>query len=62
MMITIAGSRAAAPRVVDRILLPAAAQLCCRAELEPFDLLDRVPPFNEDWEADPAPLAVSPGW
>ena len=27
--------------------------------MRPFDLLDRVPPFNEDWEADPAPLAVA---
>ena len=23
------------------------------------EMLDRVPPFNEDWEAEPAPLAVA---
>jgi chromate reductase, NAD(P)H dehydrogenase (quinone) len=44
----------------NRMLLDAAAQLlAAHAEITVFDLLDRVPPFNEDWEADPAPLAVA---
>jgi chromate reductase len=29
------------------------------AELEVFDLLDRVPPFSEDWEAAPAAPSVA---
>ena len=42
------------------MLLRAAGQvLPPGAELEIWDHLDRVPPFNEDWEADPAPLAVA---
>ena len=45
---------------VNRMLLRAAGQvLPPGAELEIWDHLDRVPPFNEDWEADPAPLAVA---
>ena len=43
----------------NRMLLQAAGQvLPPDAEFTSFDRLDRVPPFNEDWEADPAPLAV----
>jgi len=42
------------------MLLRAAGQvLPPGAELEIWDHLDRVPPFNEYWEADPAPLAVA---
>jgi chromate reductase len=45
---------------VNRMLLRAAGQvLPPGAELEIWDYLDRVPPFNEDWEADPAPPAVA---
>jgi chromate reductase, NAD(P)H dehydrogenase (quinone) len=45
---------------VNRMLLRAAGQvLPPSAKLETWDQLDRVPPFNEDWEADPAPLAVA---
>jgi chromate reductase, NAD(P)H dehydrogenase (quinone) len=45
---------------VNRVLLGAAAQILPPgAELQIWDQLDRVPPFNEDWEADPAPLAVT---
>jgi chromate reductase, NAD(P)H dehydrogenase (quinone) len=44
----------------NRMLLDAAAQLLASdGEVTVFDLLDRVPPFSEDWEADPAPLAVA---
>ena len=45
----------------NRTLLQAAAAqvLAADAEFTVFDLLDRVPPFNEDWEADPAPLTVA---
>ncbi len=44
----------------NRMLLRAAAQMLAGdAELTIFDQLDRVPPFNEYWEADPAPLAVA---
>jgi chromate reductase, NAD(P)H dehydrogenase (quinone) len=44
----------------NRMLLHAAAQLLATdVEVTIFDLLDRVPPFNEDWEADPAPFAVA---
>jgi chromate reductase len=28
-------------------------------ELETADMLDRIPPFNEDWEDEPAPVAVA---
>jgi chromate reductase, NAD(P)H dehydrogenase (quinone) len=43
----------------NRMLLHAAAAMLPPAiEFTDFDLLDRVPPFNEDWEGDPAPLAV----
>jgi len=61
MTITIAGIAGSLRRgSFNRMLLYAAAQLLPPdAELEVFDLLDRVPPFNEDWEADPAPLAVA---
>ena len=39
------------------MLLQAAAGLMPPdAELVTWDELDRVPPFNEDWEADPARL------
>jgi len=45
---------------VNQMLLRAAAQvLAADTEFSVFDPLDRVPPFNEDWEADPAPLAVA---
>lgn len=44
----------------NRMLLEAAGQeLPPDVELTVFELLDRVPPFNEDWEADPAPFAVA---
>lgn len=61
MSTTIAGIAGSLRRSsFNRRLLQAAAQLLPPdAELEAFDLLDRVPPFNEDWEADPAPLAVA---
>jgi chromate reductase len=61
MTITIAGIAGSLRRgSVNRLLLEAAGQyLPSGAELVVFDLLDRVPPFNEDWEADPAPLAVA---
>lgn len=59
--ITIAGIAGSLRRgSVNRLLLRAAGQvLPPDAELEIWDQLDRVPPFNEDWEADPAPLAVA---
>ena len=42
------------------MLLQAAAGLMPPdAELVTWDELDRVPPFNEDWEADPAPLTIA---
>lgn len=41
------------------LLLSAARALPPDAEFTSYDLLDRVPPFNEDWEADPAPVAVA---
>jgi chromate reductase, NAD(P)H dehydrogenase (quinone) len=61
MTITIAGIAGSLRRAsVNRLLLQAAGQdLPPGARLAVFDLLDRVPPFNEDWEADPAPLAVA---
>jgi chromate reductase, NAD(P)H dehydrogenase (quinone) len=61
MTITIAGIAGSLRRgSSNRMLLQAAAQILPQdAELEYFDLLDRVPPFNEDWEADPAPPAVA---
>lgn len=61
MTITIAGIAGSLRRgSVNRLLLQAAGQhLPPGARLAVFDLLDRVPPFNEDWEADPAPLAVA---
>jgi chromate reductase, NAD(P)H dehydrogenase (quinone) len=44
----------------NRMLLQAAAQvLPPDVELATFDALDRIPPFNEDWEAGPAPVAVA---
>jgi len=44
---------------VNQMLLRAAAQvLAADTEFSVFDPLDREP-FNEDWEADPAPLAVA---
>jgi NAD(P)H-dependent FMN reductase len=40
----------------NRMLLqPTARPPPAGAELEAFHLLDRVPPVNEDWAADPAP-------
>lgn len=59
--ITIAGIAGSLRRgSVNRLLLHAAGRLLpLGAELEVWDQLDRVPPFNEDWEADPAPLAVA---
>jgi chromate reductase len=61
MTITIAGIAGSLRRSsVNRLLLQAGGQhLPPGARLTVFDLLDRVPPFNEDWEADPAPLAVA---
>ena len=61
MTTTIAGIAGSLRRAsVNRMLLQEAARLLPPdAELEAFDLLDRVPPFNEDWEAGPAPLAVA---
>ena len=61
MTITIAGIPGSLRRSsVNRLLLGAAGQLLpAGARLAVFDSLDRVPPFNEDWEADPAPLAVA---
>ena len=45
---------------LNRMLLQAAAGLMPPdAELVTWDELDRVPPFNEDWEADPAPLTIA---
>lgn len=44
----------------NRMLLQAATQvLPPGVELTTFDALDRIPPFNEDWESGPAPLAVA---
>lgn len=61
MTTTIAGIAGSLRRgSVNRLLLQAAArELPPGVRLTVFDLLDRVPPFNEDWEADPAPLAVA---
>jgi len=61
MTITIAGIAGSLRRgSVNRLLLQEAGQqLPPGVRLAVFDLLDRVPPFNEDWEADPAPLAVA---
>jgi NAD(P)H-dependent FMN reductase len=45
---------------VNRQLLHAAARaLAPGVQLNTIDLFDHVPPFNEDWEATPAPLAVA---
>ncbi len=45
---------------LNRMLLQAAAGLMPPdAELVTWDELDRVPPFNEDWEADPVPLTIA---
>jgi NAD(P)H-dependent FMN reductase len=45
---------------VNRMLLDAAAQaLPADVDFAVWDSLHRVPPFNEDWEADPAPVAVA---
>jgi chromate reductase len=61
MATTIAGIAGSLRRgSVNRRLLQAAGQeLPPDTRLAVFELLDRVPPFNEDWEADPAPLAVA---
>jgi chromate reductase, NAD(P)H dehydrogenase (quinone) len=61
MTITIVGIAGSLRRgSFNRMLLEAAVQLLPPdAELEVLDLLDRVPPFNEDWEAETAPLAVA---
>ncbi len=61
MTITIAGITGSLRRgSFNRMLLQAAAQLVPPdAELILWEELDRVPPFNEDWETDPAPLAVA---
>jgi chromate reductase, NAD(P)H dehydrogenase (quinone) len=61
MTIMIAGIAGSLRRgSVNRLLLQEAGQqLPPGVRLAVFDLLDRVPPFNEDWEADPAPLAVA---
>lgn len=61
MTITITGIAGSLRRgSFNRTLLRAAAQLVPPdAELIIWDELDRVPPFNEDWETDPAPLSVA---
>jgi chromate reductase, NAD(P)H dehydrogenase (quinone) len=61
MTTTIAGIAGSLRRgSVNGLLLRAAGQeLPPGARLAVFELLDRVPPFNEDWEADPAPLSVA---
>ncbi len=61
MTMTIAGIAGSLRRdSVNRMLLRAAEQeLPPGARLAVFGLLDRVPPFNQDWEGDPAPLAVA---
>jgi len=61
MTVTIAGiAGSLRSGSVNRLLLQAAGQhLPPGARLAVFDLLDRVPAFSEDWEADPAPLAVA---
>ncbi len=61
MTITIAGIAGSLRRdSVNRMLLRAAEQAVPPgARLAVFELLDRVPPFNQDWEGDPAPLAVA---
>lgn len=61
MTSTIAGIAGSLRRgSVNRLLLQAAGQeLPPGARLAVFELLDRAPPFNQDWEADPAPLAVA---
>jgi NAD(P)H-dependent FMN reductase len=43
----------------NRMLQVAAQVLPPDVELAIFDVLDHVPPFNEDWEADPAPVAAA---
>ncbi len=44
----------------NRLLLQAAGQaLPPDVKFTIWNGLDRVPPFNEDWEADPAPLVVA---
>jgi chromate reductase len=61
MTIKIAGIAGSLRRAsVNRTLLQAAAQaLPADVDFAVWESLDRVPPFNEDWEADPAPLAVA---
>lgn len=61
MTITIAGIAGSLRRdSVNRMLLRAAGQgLPPGSRLAVFGLLERVPPFSEDWEGDPAPLAVA---
>jgi chromate reductase, NAD(P)H dehydrogenase (quinone) len=61
MTTTIAGISGSLRRgSTNRMLLQAAARLVPPgAELVVWDELDRVPPFNEDWETDPTPLAVA---
>jgi chromate reductase, NAD(P)H dehydrogenase (quinone) len=61
MTATIAGIAGSLRRgsVNWRLLQAAGQEVPPGVRLAVFDLLDRVPPFNEDWEADPAPLAVA---
>jgi chromate reductase, NAD(P)H dehydrogenase (quinone) len=61
MTVTIAGIAGSLRRnSFNRMLLQTAAQeISPDAELIIWEELDRVPPFNEDWETDPAPLAVA---
>jgi chromate reductase, NAD(P)H dehydrogenase (quinone) len=61
MATTIAGIAGSLCRgsVNRRVLNAAGHGLPPDTRLAVFELLDRVPPFNEDWEADPAPLAVA---
>jgi chromate reductase len=42
-----------------RLLQAALHELPGGMELAIWDHLDRVPPFNEDWEADPAPAVTA---
>jgi chromate reductase, NAD(P)H dehydrogenase (quinone) len=61
MTIKIAGITGSLRRAsVNRMLLQAAAQaLPVYADFAVWESMDRIPPFNEDWEADPAPVAVA---
>jgi chromate reductase, NAD(P)H dehydrogenase (quinone) len=61
MTTTIAGIAGSLRRdSYNRLLLNAAARMLpADVEFATADMLDRIPPFNEDWEAEPAPVAVA---